>query len=386
MTGDKEKPTKVGDETDLGLVFPGEEAPATSAGLEAIEENGLETDDHQAAEIREIFGTAFPQYLQPVEEILDQLLSGTGDADSIDVLDGMVASLMEASSRMGFDDVHKILGKLRLTISSIDPDAKVPPSLKLKQEIRGAVTNLKKIAQEMGGQAPVVEEKKPERKTIIAALRNKDGIGKVALKRLSAAGLVTVDQLLMATPEEIAAVTGLNLDIVHTILSHVSENPPKAKPPKASAKEVGSEAVDTEVESHHERIIENLHKEAEMEVTLESLRAEVRGSRSRVFEYRAEIKSVDISLEERKKAVDAFQTQMSARKGIVEELRAKRDALMRKYAESEEVNERNYLKLQSIRQQRRNVEAEAVNLSREVGSLLDTIQRVYRTIAKRQIV
>ena len=79
----------------------------------------LEVDDRQLEEIREIFGTAFPQYLQPVEEIVEQILSGKGDPESFQALDGMLTSLETASTRMGFDDILKLLTDLRTHVAEL---------------------------------------------------------------------------------------------------------------------------------------------------------------------------------------------------------------------------------------------------------------------------
>ena len=50
---------------------------------------------------------------------------------------------------------------------------------------------------------------KPRAQTIIAAFKHVEGIDRAVLEKLTAAGLVTVDQIEMARPDEIAAVTGL---------------------------------------------------------------------------------------------------------------------------------------------------------------------------------
>lgn len=123
----------------MSLVLPGDDGFSFQAIPQDSAENGLEPDDRQAAEIREIFGTAFPKYLQPVEEIVEQILSGDGDSESTEALTGMFSSLMEASSRMGFDNVHQLLGQLQERISSPGPDLSGPIAADVRERILGDI-------------------------------------------------------------------------------------------------------------------------------------------------------------------------------------------------------------------------------------------------------
>ena len=195
------------------LVFPG----ADGLPIESLTDDGdglvggLETDDRQAAEIREIFGIAFPQYLQPVEEIVEQLLSGQGDEELSSALGGMLTSLMEASSRMGFENVHDLLERLSDRVLQIDSAPDDERARAIREDIISTMFDLNELAEAMGGSSEPGERQQ----TIISALKNKPGIGQLVLRRLSAAGLVTVDQLKMGEPEEIGVVTGIDLEFVH---------------------------------------------------------------------------------------------------------------------------------------------------------------------------
>jgi chromosome segregation ATPase len=216
--------------------------------------------------------------------------------------------------------------------------------------------------------------------TIIAALKDKEGVGELVLRRLGAAGFITVGQLLMASPDEIAAVAGIHLNIVHTILGHLS--------PASAEHEPAEEAMPVEVELLHEQILDKLRAEAETEASREELTSEIRELHSRIFNHRAELKSLDICLNSKTKAWDLFSVfseQMASNSDLLDEYRARRDALERRYVSSEESIQQMEERLQALRQERRSVEEQMVSLSRAVGWLVEEVEKVRRTVAKKQV-
>ncbi len=77
---------------------------------------------------------------------------------------------------------------------------------------------------------------------------------------------------------------------------------------------------------------------------------------------------------------------MAAKGKLLDELRAKRDALKRRYASSEEAIQKKEMKLETLRQERMGMERETVGLSRAVGSLIDKIGRVRRSVVKKRLI
>jgi len=75
---------------------------------------GLEIGEDQAQEIKGIFLTTLPQYLEPVEQMIDQLFAAR-DAETGDgwqALSATLSSLSAAASRIGFDDIMNGLDRM----------------------------------------------------------------------------------------------------------------------------------------------------------------------------------------------------------------------------------------------------------------------------------
>lgn len=361
-----------------------EEVPQTGGREEdpRLDDNDgfLEVDDRQSEEIREIFGTSFPQYLQPVEEIIEQVLSGKGDTESLEALDGMLSSLETASLQMGFEDVHKLLNHLHTRVSELDVASSDPVPADAREAILGDVLELRDLADKMGGGGQT--ESGERQNTIFTALKGKEGVGDLVLRRLSAAGLVTVGQLLMAKPDEIAAVTGLGPDIVQNLLKVLAEEESPAAPPQEPKAAGRAAGMPTEVESLHEQVLEKLRAEVEAESSLEELKTEVRKLRSRVLERRAQLNSLEESLEETKKALRMLSGRMAERSAFIDEIRAKRDALARRCASSEEKMRREEIRIEALSHERRSLREQAIGLGRAVGGLLGSLGKMRRLVAR----
>ncbi|MBN2496117.1 MAG: hypothetical protein JXR96_16100 [Deltaproteobacteria bacterium] len=324
----------------------------------------LEVDDHQSEEIREIFGTAFPQYLQPVEEMLEQILTGHGDTESLEALNGMLSSLKSATERMGFDDAYKLLDDLHESISDLEPELGAPMPTEVREAILGHVIAIRDLAEQMsGGQVG----DPGQQKTIYAALKDKKGVGDLVLRRLSAAGLVTVDQLLAARPDEVSAVTGLSQEIVHKLIRLL---------------EADDAAASEEVESLHGQAAEKLRTEVELEARVEDLRAEARRLRARVHERNAELDSLHLGLAAMKRELDSLSSKMAERGAQLERIRARRDALSRKVLSSEEAMRRHECRLEALCRERRCLMQQADGLGRAISGLFGSLRKMRMLVVK----
>jgi len=339
----------------------------------------LEVDDHQSEEIREIFGTSFPQYLQPVEEIIEQVLSGKGDTESLEALDGMLSSLETASLQMGFEDVHKLLNHLHKQVAELDVSSVGSVPADVREVVLGDVLELRDMADKMsGGRA----ESGGRQNTIFTALKGKEGIGDLVLRRLSAAGLVTVEQLMMAKPDEIAAVTGLGPDIVANLLKVLAEEETPAAPPQEPQAVEKTAGMPAELESLHEQVLEKLRAEVEAESFLEELKTEVRRLRSRVSERRAQLNSLDENLEETRQALRRLSSRIAERSAFIDEIRSRRDDLARRCASSEEKMRLEEIRIEALSNERRSLREQVLGLGRAVGGLLGSLGKMRRLVAR----
>ena len=374
-------------EDDLILPTGGE---GGSSGFADSEANGLETDDRQANEIQEIFGTTLPQYLEPVEEIVEQIFTGKGDAESVEALTSMLTSLMAAAEQMGFEEVRNLLRQLHRHILSIDPDFSKAVPDDLRQDILGDLFDLKDIAEQMGGGSGLQNAKPQVRsRTIVEALKNKDGVGKLVLKRLSAAGLVTVDQLKMARPEEIAAVSGLELKTVLALLKQLGDfgqaDAPVKRRDATSPDEAAGDALEkSKIEALHEQILKRLREETELEAEVQSLKAEIRALRFHTTEDRLVLQSLETNLEDERDSKDLEAEETMDLAYLLDDLRAKRDALYHNYVSSEEALQHKEATLETLGNERRRLEEEALGLNHEVSLLVDSVGRLKRSVAKKR--
>ena len=365
---------------------------STETDAENMDDNDglLDTDERQAAEIGRIFGTTFPQYLQPIEEIVKEILEGKSNDESLEAFFGMISSLKDASSRMGFDEVNLLLENLQARISMLDVATDKPADDNDQTAILSEITKLKEIAHEMGGEDDATASEPQQ--TIFDALKNKEGIGDLVLRRLSAAGLVNVDQLLMAKPDEIAAVSGLGLDVVGQVLHHLAPDKyPKNKTsaPKKQAKtadvtttpdvEVAND-IPAELAPLHKQVLQNLKAEVETEAVIEDLKAEIRKLQVRIAEQRAEFHSLEESSKERLKATRQLSNETENKATLLEEIRARRNTLARQCATIEELVRTLEIKLEALIQERNSLETQANNLGRAINGLVDMLGPIRKSV------
>jgi hypothetical protein len=183
------------------------------------ESPGLEPDEQQLEEMRRIFGTTLPQYLQPVEEMAAQILSGGGTKETEDALVATLSSLGEAAGRMGFGEVKASLDGLRQRFESKENQK----TAEFREAVLGDLIDLKDIGLEMAGTSMAPTPAQGE--SLLAALRGMKGLDEAALGRLTKAGVLTVEQVRKGRPDEIAVVSGLDLALVHRIRAHLEREP-----------------------------------------------------------------------------------------------------------------------------------------------------------------
>jgi hypothetical protein len=365
------------------LVFPGEESSGLDTESQEGEFDGLETDDRQTAEIREIFGAAFPQYLQPIEELVEQLFSGQGDDETIEAIGVMISSLMDASIRMGFQEIHDWLNKLDIQIQILDEKQAESYGDDVKDGIRFCIEQLKTEAGKMGGE-PQAETQK--QRSIVEALKNKKGVGNLVLRRLSTAGLITVDQLLMARPDEIAAVSGIEIEVVHQLLDMLSDEADEADEAVPPEVDDGQKQLPSEVDSPHDKILEKVRAEGEAEATIEELKAEIRIQRSRINDHREGLKAINTSYNEQKEIHETSANDITELTSVLNEYHAQRQTLVKEYTSLEETIGEKEATLEAKRMERQRIQEQAAELSKEVGDLVDTVNQLRKSFARGRIV
>jgi hypothetical protein len=194
---------------------------------------GLELDAQQAAEIRQIFLTTLPDYLQPIKEMVARLAGETDDDGKIrGSLAKTIASIGEAAARVKIDDVTRTMETLREDVILIgDPSEPQEP---LRAKIEAALASLEQLVGKTSAGAP-----QDRGETLLSALRGAPGIDASIIQDLVSAGVVYVDQLLGADPKDVAMVSGLDSATVAKIFRAL-------EPKKASAKSAGFPVIASE--------------------------------------------------------------------------------------------------------------------------------------------
>ncbi len=182
------------------------------------EENGLELDESESQQLREVFSTIFPQYLEPLEELLTDLFEGQASSDLLEGIRAAVSPLLGAAESIGVATLTTRLQEFRAVVDSIPADA--PLSEAHRGHIEDAFANLKAAVQSLGSQdtPPKPEAPATEAKSgFVARLSAVDGVSGAEVQRMLAAGISSAEHVKGATVDEIAAVTGLSADLAARI-------------------------------------------------------------------------------------------------------------------------------------------------------------------------
>lgn len=257
----------------------------------------LELDAFQATEIRTIFLTTLPDYLDPVRQMLEQLLSADNAAEMRQALDTTLESIQTAASRVQIDDVSEVVRQMRAQLSE-----QGPISEEKRESLWAGLSRIEQIAAEVA-----TGDARPHSETIVSALARAGGIDEGVLEKLTAAGLVTVDQIRMADPKEIMAVSGLPAAIVERLIAAVAEKapapvdpPPQASPspppPHRQGQPEGAPAAP------EERLETLLRQQVESELDIEQRRAQLLRLRTNLHDLREQLTSTEgerLTLEKR---------------------------------------------------------------------------------------
>ena len=231
----------------------------------------LEIDDFQSNEIRQIFLTTLPDYLEPVRQMVEQLLAGEEGRDVLlETLDKTLASISAAATRIEIHDVSTVVERSRARLRRVDEI----DDMELRADIFGDLRELEQLSAAASGEAPPTGGSS---QTLVAAFSELRNVDRSALQSLTAAGLVTVDQLRMAEPSEVVAVTGLDPSVVDAILAAVGRTSrvPRKAAPKAPH---GSAAADPP----EAELAQKLRDQVEAEVRMDEVRGDILELRTRL--------------------------------------------------------------------------------------------------------
>lgn len=338
-------------------------------------DDGLEMDERQAEEIRQIFGTTLPQYLQPVEEMIEQILSSEEmDVETFQALQGTLSSLRMAAGRMGFEEIGQGLEQLGDRIAELSQRTDDFNPRELRESIIGELLDIKDLAHQMGGDEAVQQTKVPS-ETIFKALAGKRGLGKSVLQKLSAAGLVMVEQLRVAQPNEIAAVTGLDLEVVHDILDHISADRSQ-EPAEARVLDLPLDADPLRAMLHNK-----LRDQVEAEAALQETKAQIQKLRSSINNKRTKLRTLDRRRNEVNEALTHISGHLVDRALSLNKARLTKEELVHRYTALAESLRGLEAKLERLQQISARITQEDASLDQQLEQVLERTGRALRMAA-----
>ncbi len=334
------------------------------------EGDGLKLDAAQQEEIRCIFLTTLPQYLEPVEQMIDQLFPAGGpaapqsvDAETFDALTATLASLSEASSRMGFEDVCRGLDRMgdRMSRRRGDSDS---DETELRELLLDDLQLIRDITAEFAdGQVDVAESSL----TIVAALGHVQGVERHVLGRLTTAGLVRVDQLLMARPDEIVAVTGLPPHVVDTLLAALrSGDSPAAEHAAPSPPVITTQS----------QLSSRLAAQAAAQASIDDLQTKVQHARARSAALVVEVEDTTSSCDRARSELARLGTRFDLLAAKLGQLRAGNEVLERKLSGDHELLQMTERRVDELQATRRDLASEQLEFDGEVSALVERVENM----------
>lgn len=195
------------------------------------EADGLVLDEDESSELQGIFATIFPQYLVPIEELIQQILDGQVSAEIVDGLRAAIGPLISAAKSIGVIKIEEVLQEFKSTIDGIDTEAAIDDDA--RDGLIDVFYRLKELvhtlsdpdvpgesdSDETGASArrPRPETIRGGRGDFVKRLGAVDGVAAADVQRILAAGVSSAEQVLGATADEIAAVAGIDESLAERI-------------------------------------------------------------------------------------------------------------------------------------------------------------------------
>jgi hypothetical protein len=191
-------------------------------GFEAIERKpgapptieGMEITD--LAEVRSLFAQLAANHVRPVRDFLMDLRWGEATIEWIDACEPSLKSLRRAAERIELNELCDALDAFSAALAA----AKTAGSRAIEGDRRTALLAAHDKLAEVMPQAFAVDLDRSQRESAIlqSLLLQVPEVRKVTLDKLYAAGLTTLEAMLLANPGDIAATTGIDLALATRIV------------------------------------------------------------------------------------------------------------------------------------------------------------------------
>ncbi len=196
-------------------------------GFDAIERKpgapptieGLEVTD--LGEVRALFAQLAANHVRPVRDFLMDLRWGEATIEWIDVCEPSLKSLRRAADKLDLVDLCTALD----TFSAAMAAARTAGTRAIEGDRRAALIAGHDRLAEVMPQAFALDAERSQRETVIlqSLLLQVPDVKKVTADKLFAAGLTTLEAMLLANPADLAATTGIDLTVATRIVNRFRE-------------------------------------------------------------------------------------------------------------------------------------------------------------------
>jgi hypothetical protein len=168
------------------------------------------------AEVRALFKQIAADYVRPVRDLMIEIKLGEPPKEWVHVCRPAVSSLKSSAAQMGLDELVAPLDTFLRALDYVENNE----GALIGQSGRIALTEAYVPLVELMPEAFALKEERNRREPIIvqSLLRQVPDVRKVALDRIYAAGLTTLEMLFAARPSDLADATGLERTICERIV------------------------------------------------------------------------------------------------------------------------------------------------------------------------
>lgn len=328
---------------------------------------GLELDAFQATEIRSIFLTTLPDYLEPVRQMLDQLLSADDPGEMRQALDTTLESIQTAASRVQIDDVSEVVRNMRALLGGSGP---IPEEN--RDSLWAGLARIEGIVADVA-----TEEARPRSETIVSALARAGGIDEGVLEKLTAAGLVTVDQIRMADPREIMAVSGLSAGVVERIVAAVTGRASAAVPdgPPQAPEYAGS----TDEPAPADELERLLRRQVDGELEIEERKGQLLRARTKLLELGDQLAGAKAERAALEKALATARTNSGDKLKTLSHFETRKSRIEEEHRARRHELDRIESRISDLERRSQAVEDERARFSERVSVATRTLERIVKS-------
>lgn len=178
---------------------------------------GAELTAEELVEAQRLFREIAANYLTPVRSLMIELSLGEPSREWLALCKPPLASLRRAANDMLLTELAAALGALSTTMEQIERTNGAVLDARARESLRSAYQPLTALLPE----AFAVDDERERREPIIvqSLLRQVPDVRKLALDRLYAAGLTTLEMFYKAKPADIADAAGISREIAERVVA-----------------------------------------------------------------------------------------------------------------------------------------------------------------------